>query len=404
MKVAVAAYACVPGSGSEPGAGWEWARAASLRHDVWVFTESCCVEGIQEALRREPNLRMHPVAVPAPRQVAYRGEFARGERMRYAAWQQFLRRTARAVHADVGFDVAHHVTWGSDWMPAGLSGLRGVPFIWGSVGGTSAVPVRFWRELGGRQLAAEIARGVICGSGRVVFGGRLARRAAIVLVANPDVARRFHKAAPRVEPQIALHLDELPPPRTEPADTAGRSRRAVYAGRLLAWKGVQLAVAALARREAQDWTLDVYGRGPYEAAVRKACERFGVADRVALHGARPRDEVLDALATCDALLFPSMHDSAGWIVAEALALGRPVVCLDAGGPAMQVGDGRGVRVPTKGDVVGALATGLQEMPGPLPRDRRYDVGRLPDLLDQLYRDAVGTSVLPAEGHRSTGGL
>ena len=398
MKVAMAAYACVPGSGSEPGAGWEWARAASLRHDVWVFTESGCVEGVQDALRREPSPRMHLVAVPAPKQVAYRGEFSRGERMRYLAWQQFLRRTARAVHAEVGFDVAHHMTWGSDWMPAGLSGLRGVPFVWGPVGGTSAIPVRFWRELGGRQLAVEVARGVVCGSGRAVFGDRLARRAARVLVANPDVARRFHEAAPTTEAHIALRLDELPPSRTELGGTAGRGRRAVYAGRLLAWKGVQLAVAALARRQAQDWTLDVYGRGPYEPELRRACERFGVADRVRLHGARPRREVLDALAGCDALLFPSMHDSAGWIVAETLALGRPVVCLDVGGPAMLVGDGRGVRVPVEGDVIGALAAGLQGIAGPLPRDRRYDVDRLPDLIDRLYRDVVGTSVPPGEGH------
>jgi glycosyltransferase involved in cell wall biosynthesis len=357
-----------------------------------VFTESNCIEPVRDALRREPNLRMHLVAVPTPNQVSYRGEFARGERMRYVAWQQFLRRTARAMHADIGFDIAHHMTWGSDWMPSGLTGLRGVPFIWGPVGGTSPIPVRFWRELGGRELAVEIARGVICGSGRLVFGDRLARRAARVLVANPDVARRFRDSAPRVEPHIALHLDELPPPPTEPADTSGRNRRAVYAGRLLAWKGVQLAVAALARPEAHDWTLDVYGRGPYEAAVREAIERFGVADRVALRGARPRKEVIEALATCDALLFPSMHDSAGWIVAEALALGRPVVCLDVGGPAMQVGDARGVRVPVGGDVVGALAAGLGDVPDPLPRDRRYDVDRLPDLIDRLYRDAVGLSL------------
>jgi glycosyltransferase involved in cell wall biosynthesis len=364
-----------------------------------MFTESGCVERVRDALRREPNPRMHPVAVPAPKQVAYRGEFARGERLRYVAWQQFLRRTARAVHADVGFDVAHHVTWASDWMPAGLSGLRGVPFVWGPVGGTSAIPVRFWRELGGGQLAVEVARGVVCGSGRLVFGDRLARRAARVLASNPDVARRFRRAAPHTEANIALRLDELPPPPAEPAGPAGRRRRAVYAGRLLAWKGVQLAVAALARREARDWTLDVYGRGPYEPQVREACERFGVADRVAMHGARPRREVLDALAGCDALLFPSMHDSAGWIVAEALALGRPVVCLDVGGPAMLVGDGRGVRVPAEGDVVGALAAGLRGVSGPLPRDRRYCVDRLPDLIEALYRDAVGTSAPPVGGHQ-----
>jgi glycosyltransferase involved in cell wall biosynthesis len=34
----------------------------------------------------------------------------------------------------------------------------------------------------------------------------------------------------------------------------------------------------------------------------------------------------------DVLLFPSMHEDAGWVVAEAAASGLPAVALDRGGP------------------------------------------------------------------------
>jgi glycosyltransferase involved in cell wall biosynthesis len=34
----------------------------------------------------------------------------------------------------------------------------------------------------------------------------------------------------------------------------------------------------------------------------------------------------------DVLLFPSMHEDAGWVVAEARSFGLPVVALDRGGP------------------------------------------------------------------------
>jgi glycosyltransferase involved in cell wall biosynthesis len=392
VKVAIGAYACGPGGGSEPGAGWEWARAAALRHDVWVFTERQWLEPIRAALRDEPALRLTPVEVPAPSWVDYPTDFARGERARYVAWQFCLRAAVRARHAEIGFDVAHHVTYAADWLPAGIAALPKVPFVWGPVGGTSPVPFVFRDQLGGRQFAVEIARGAVSATGRVLCGEVLARRASVMLAANEDVARRFRRARPRVEPNIALHLDKLPAGCG--ANDHGR-RRAVFAGRLLAWKGVRLAVAALARPEAADWTLDIYGDGPYEAVLRAAVAEHGVGDRVRLLGARPRAEVLDALAGCDALLFPSMHDSAGWVVAEALALGRPVVCLDIGGPAMQVGDvdgsgvgPRGVRVRPRGDVVGELARALGRCPGPLAPDRRFDVARLPDLLDELYGEAV----------------
>jgi glycosyltransferase involved in cell wall biosynthesis len=421
VKVAIGAFACGPGGGSEPGAGWEWTRAAALRHDVWVFTDPSWIEPIRAAVRAEPELRLTAVEVPAPAWANYPGDFARGERMRYVAWQYFLRRAVRAKHAEIGFDITHHITYAADWMPSGVV-LPGVPFVWGPVGGTAPLPSQFREQLGDKQFAVEVARGVITAAGRVACGELLSRRASVMLAANEDVARRFRRAHPRIEPNIALHLDELPlatpvPDRgAQPAATAARPavagaqvagsemtgtdgakspRRAVFAGRLLAWKGVRLAVAALARPHADGWTLDIYGSGPDEDQIRAACEQFGVADRVTLHGQRPRDEVLKALATCDALLFPSMHDSAGWIVAETLALGRPVICLDIGGPAMQVGEvsrfglgPRGIRVRPYGDVAGALARALRDCPGPLEPDRRFDVERLPNLLDELYVKAA----------------
>lgn len=39
----------------------------------------------------------------------------------------------------------------------------------------------------------------------------------------------------------------------------------------------------------------------------------------------------------DTFLFPSLHDEAGWAVAEAIASGLPVVCLDHGGPRVVAG-------------------------------------------------------------------
>ena len=40
MKILISAYACEPGKGSEPGAGWEWVRAAAAEHELWVLTRA----------------------------------------------------------------------------------------------------------------------------------------------------------------------------------------------------------------------------------------------------------------------------------------------------------------------------------------------------------------------------
>ena len=76
----------------------------------------------------------------------------------------------------------------------------------------------------------------------------------------------------------------------------------------------------------------------------------------------------------DALLFPSLNDSGGQVVLEALSHGKPVICLDLGGPGTIVTNDCGRVVATGGrtkeQVVAALADALQEISdSPLLRQR-----------------------------------
>jgi glycosyltransferase involved in cell wall biosynthesis len=61
-------------------------------------------------------------------------------------------------------------------------------------------------------------------------------------------------------------------------------------------------------------------------------------------GRLPRDEVFARLADCDVLVHPSLHDSGGWVCLEAMAAGRPVLCLDIAGPRMIVTEETGFKV------------------------------------------------------------
>jgi glycosyltransferase involved in cell wall biosynthesis len=96
-------------------------------------------------------------------------------------------------------------------------------------------------------------------------------------------------------------------------------------------KGCHLALKAIAGLPG--WRLVICGNGPEEASLRALSERLGIADRVEFTGWRERDDVLRIMAEdADVLLFPSLHDEAGLAVAEAAAIGLPIVCLDRGGP------------------------------------------------------------------------
>jgi glycosyltransferase involved in cell wall biosynthesis len=62
-------------------------------------------------------------------------------------------------------------------------------------------------------------------------------------------------------------------------------------------------------------------------------------------GSLSRQHTLEQMADCDVLMNPSLHDSGSCVCTEAMAVGVPVICLDLGGPALQVSDGTGIKIP-----------------------------------------------------------
>jgi glycosyltransferase involved in cell wall biosynthesis len=87
------------------------------------------------------------------------------------------------------------------------------------------------------------------------------------------------------------------------------------------------------------------GDGPDRKRLMKLAERLGVMDSVRFLGALPREQVFRILTMGDILVHPSLHDSGGWACLEAMAAGCPVVCFDVGGPAIQVTEESGIKVP-----------------------------------------------------------
>ncbi len=423
LKVLVSAVVCGPDEGSEPGAGWWWAVAAAERHEVWLLALDTSRTRIDAAVAARPDLALHPVYLRQASWLPGPSDDLRALRLRYLVWQWQAVAVLRRLHQQVGFDVAHHVTLASDWLPSAVATLS-VPFVWGPVGGHTPPAWPLARWLGARWLVSEATRRAVTGAIGAVAGRRLARGAAVVVAQNDDAARhlarhRPHRAAglvvepnvvvdPATRAAVALATAAAAATATDidiaPAPSAAGEPHGptlVFAGRLVTWKGARLAVEALARPALDRYRLDVYGDGPDRATVAALAARLGVAHRVHLHGTRPRAEVLAALARAHALVLPSLNDSAGWVVAEAAALGCPVVCLDRGGPAWLVAQGApiggrpGTVVPARGDVPGALAAAVAGL-GPRPDpSSRWDLDRLADLVDGWYHQALDAPNAPA---------
>ena len=113
----------------------------------------------------------------------------------------------------------------------------------------------------------------------------------------------------------------------------------LFVGRLIAIKGVEVLLRALARvRERHPGLgLVVIGYGPLEPALRQEAGRIGVADAVVFRGRQDHAEIGRQLRGCRVAAVPSIVDVDGRAegmpsaVIEAMASGARVVGSEAGG-------------------------------------------------------------------------
>src|SRR5207302_2919126 len=129
VNVLISAYACRPDRGSEPGVGWNVVRQIARAHDVWVLTRAANRSSIESFLAREPLPRARFVYLDLPRWARFWKQGRRGLRLYYYLWQLMAYRAGRRLHRAVAFDVVHHVTLVSYWMPSFLA-LLPLPFVW----------------------------------------------------------------------------------------------------------------------------------------------------------------------------------------------------------------------------------------------------------------------------------
>lgn len=386
IHVLLSAYACEPHKGSAPALGWNWAIHLSRSCRVTVLTRSNNRAPIEDWMARyqiqRPNLRFHYIDLPSPIRRFKRGQ--RGFWAYYAAWQFSALRAAQQIHVLDPFDLVHHVTFESVHGPIFLQRLP-VPLIYGPVGGGEFAPPSFWVGGGIRASAYEFIRAGHATTGWYDPALRATVRGATrILVATPQT-ERFVPSALRhktsIMSPVGIEQELVAPTRDQPLFKRANSGIRIYGvGRLVHWKGFDLAIRAFARAAMNHpaATFTILGSGPQGQRLRRLAEAEGVADRVRFEASLPRSDVLRLADESDIFLLPSLHDSGGVALVEAMARAKPVVVLDTGGPAVVVTPECGIKAPTTTpeEAVRGLAAGLDRlMADPALRQRMGDAAR-----------------------------
>ncbi len=172
-------------------------------------------------------------------------------------------------------------------------------------------------------------------------------------------------------------------------------------GRLEAVKRLPELLTALAPTLSPSRYLVIAGDGPQQAELAELAAQLGVTDQIRLLG--PRRDMRAVLSGFDALISPSLNETFGMAVVEALACGLPVAYAQC--PALEELDPRPAwaipidttleqAAPIEAEAIrrgvdqalGAAGRGPGgRFPVPAALTERYGVGRAAAAIDELYR-------------------
>ncbi|MBF2028656.1 MAG: glycosyltransferase [Oscillatoriales cyanobacterium C42_A2020_001] len=367
MKVLLSAYACEPGRGTELGVGWNTVREVARYHEVWVLTRpDDGREAIEAELMCNPVPNLHFVYFTLP--IWGSGwKWGQGAfQIHYYLWQIQAYFVARRLHRDIGFDLVHHVTFVKYSTPSFLS-LLPVPFIFGPVGGGEVAPKPFYRDFNLKAKIYEFLRDLTRWLGEIDPFTRLTVRRSILAWATTDDTAKRLTAMGGNNVQVLSQVGLLPEEVTQLEQFSLSDNvplRFISVGRFLHWKGFHLGLRAFAQAElppeAEYWLI---GKGPEEAKLQALATDLGIASQVKFLSEMPRLDLMHKLGTCLALVHPSLHDSGAFVCLEAMAAARPVICLDLGGPAVQVTEETGFKIPAHNpdQAVAAMAAAMTQL-------------------------------------------
>lgn len=339
--------------GGESSLPYYYARLLSQRGaEVWIACHERCIDEVREAFpeladrllfARDTRLqkRLYRGTLRLPYRIR---DLLVGQAIHYST-QRRLRRLARDLARDGRIDV---VLQSSPITPKGLCFMYGlgVPVVIGPLCGGMEFPPAF------RRMDSLLTRGLIhLARGAAQLANRLVPgklEAAVVLVANAQT----EAALPRGIRGRVIRLFEsgvdldLWRRSDQPRTTDGKVRF-VFSGRFVDWKGIQYLLPAFERAAAVEPSCQlelIGGGGEFDEQVHALAESESIRHRVRLHGWVSRERAAQILRDADVFVMPSLRECGGTAILEAMAMAKPVIVTNWGGPADYVDERCGILV------------------------------------------------------------
>jgi glycosyltransferase involved in cell wall biosynthesis len=170
-----------------------------------------------------------------------------------------------------------------------------------------------------------------------------------MIAVSPFLAKEIRTFHDEVEIEVignVIRTDFFKPEEATTEDLPSRTRFLSIAS-LLKEKGfIYLLEAAqlLNQRGRIPFEVMIGGEGPERDRLRRHVEVSGLSDQCYFLGPMNRSQVRDQMQRCDVFVLPSLQETFGVVLVEAMACGKPVIATRCGGPEFVVTEDTGFLV------------------------------------------------------------
>lgn len=247
-------------------------------------------------------------------------------------------------------DIFHHVVPQAPRYPSSL-GRQAKRFVLGPIGGGLRVPEAF-RELveDSEPLFARLRRFDSLRFRHDPWLRATYQAANVILLTAPymlDILpEEFHSKVEFIA-ETGIDSDAY---HGESSDRPNSGKTIVlYVGRITPYKGLEFLLRALAKLPGEiikNTRAHIVGAGEsnYEKRCREITAQLHLADHVIFHGRCSKRAVLEHYRRAHIFCFPTLAETTGNVLLEAMAMGLPTVSTNYGGPAAVVDSKSGILV------------------------------------------------------------
>ena len=255
----------------------------------------------------------------------------------YFVWQRSAYLAAKKLCREYDISLCHHVSI-ADVRCAGYLWKMGKPFIFGPVGGGQEIPECLGYYVRGHE-ESELFRSFMNKLCLAMPGYRRAlAHAAVVYSSNDETtallsAKMRRKDMGKLKQMTELCIDgQYIAQREDLQKQPTEVTHIIVSGRLIYRKGIALLLDAAAKiRTDYPFVVDIYGEGDQMNKLVRQAEELGIAQFVRFHGKISFEQMQQRYREADIYVLPSLRETTGTAVFEAMANKLPVVSLKQNG-------------------------------------------------------------------------